>query len=332
MGIGSPFVATTQSAMTHSAIGPGSSLCCYRLLEKISEGGMGEIWSAKHNRLQRPAAVKLVRGDRLRRQAKGRLRELRSRFELEAQSTAVLSSPHTVDLYDFGVAGNGDYYYVMELLDGLDLQSLVKRFGAVPAERAVHLLIQTCDSLADAHFRGMVHRDIKPANIFTCRMGPTVDFVKVLDFGLVKPFAEPAERGAELTADDVVAGTPGFMAPELLEGGEAAPTTDLYALGCVAYWLLTGTQVFEGATPIKVALEHLRAVPDPPSVRSELDIPPSLEAVVLQCLEKDPAQRPASAEEFARVLDAVALPASWGQDRARAWWDLHMPPRIVQSS
>lgn len=318
--------------MTHSEFGTGSSLCCYRLIEKIGEGGMGEIWSAKHNRLQRPAAVKLVRGDRLRQQAKGRIRELRSRFELEAQSTAVLSSPHTVDLYDFGVASSGDYYYVMELLDGLDLQSLVNGFGAVDAERAVHLVIQICDSLADAHFRGMVHRDIKPANIFVCRMGPTVDFVKVLDFGLVKAFGEPSEQMDQLTEDDVLAGTPAFMAPELLEGGEATAASDLYALGCVAYWLLTATHVFEGATPIKVALEHLRAVPEQPSVRSELDIPESLERVVLQCLEKDPERRPASAEELARELDATALPASWGQDRARSWWHLHIPPRGSQSS
>jgi serine/threonine-protein kinase len=237
-----------------------------------------------------------------------------------------------VDLYDFGVASNGDYYYVMELLDGLDLQSLVNRYGAVAAERTVHLLIQACDSLADAHFRGMVHRDIKPANIFTCRMGPTVDFVKVLDFGLVKSFAEPAERGADLTDDDVVSGTPAFMAPEQLEGGESTPATDLYALGCVAYWLLTGTHVFDGATPIKVALEHLRAIPDPPSVRSELDIPEALEGIVLDCLEKDPAQRPVSAEELARTLGAVALPTHWDQDRARAWWDLHMTPRGSQGS
>ena len=177
----------------------------------------------------------------------------------------------------------------------------------------------------------MVHRDIKPANIFVCRMGRTVDFVKVLDFGLVKTFGEPAEQATDVTVDDVIVGTPAYMAPELVEGGGATAASDLYALGCVAYWLLTGTQVFKGATHIKVALEHLQAVPDPPSMRSELDIPESLEAVVLQCLEKDPGRRPASAEEIGRMIDACRLTASWGKDHGRAWWDLHIPPQDALS-
>jgi len=310
--------------MANTELGAGSKLCCYRLVEKLGEGGMGEIWKAEHERLARPAAIKLIRGDALRRQAKGRILELRRRFELEAQATAALHSAHTVDLYDFGVAGNGDFYYVMELLDGLDLQVVVERYGALPAERAVHLLRQACDSLADAHHHAVVHRDIKPANIFICRHGPRVDFVKVLDFGLVRPFqSSPDEE--QLTVDGALVGTPAFMAPELIEEGQASAATDIYALGCVAYWLLTGSLVFDGATPIKVALEHVRTTPEPPSLRTELEIPGSVEETVLRCLEKDAKKRPAGAEELSDLLGACDLPAPWNQERARAWWGLHIP-------
>ena len=310
--------------MADTELGAGSSLCCYRLVEKLGEGGMGEIWKAQHERLARPAAIKLIRGDALRQQAKGRIIELRRRFELEAQATAALHSAHTVDLYDFGVAGNGDFYYVMELLDGIDLQRLVGHYGALPAERAVHLLRQACDSLGDAHHHAMVHRDIKPANIFICRKGPVVDFVKVLDFGLVRPFQEPSDRDEQPTVDGLLVGTPAFMAPEMIEEGQASSATDIYALGCVAYWLLTGSLVFDGATPIKVALEHVRATPVPPSLRTELDIPESVEQTVLRCLEKDPEKRPTSAEELSELLAACELPVPWNQKRARAWWDLHI--------
>ena len=250
------------------------------------------------------------------------------RFEREARATAALTSPHTVQLYDFGVTEDGRLYYVMELLDGLDLDTLVRQHGPLPAERVVHLLRQVCAALQDAHANGLVHRDIKPANVVVSRAGTTFDFVKVLDFGLVK-LGSPrsADKDAiNLSAEDSWSGTPGYMAPEVVLG---APDTDhrvdLYALGCVAYWLLTGTMVFEGENPMQVMMKHAQAEPKRPSDRVDLPIPAALEALVMECLEKDPARRPASAEVMRNRLDAVSLPSVWTAERAEQWWAMHRP-------
>jgi serine/threonine-protein kinase len=295
----------------------------YRISGRLGAGGMGEVWRAEHRMLARPAAIKLIRPEALGVDEANRRTVIR-RFEREARSTAALRSKHTIELYDFGVTEEGAFYYVMELLDGLSLKDLVAKFGPVPAGRAVHVLRQVCHSLGEAHSRGMIHRDIKPANIFACRLGPDVDFVKVLDFGLVKASEAEGPGATELTAEGVVAGTPAFMAPEMAAGPAVDSRADIYALGCVGYWLLTGQPVFEADTPLTTVLQHVQATPVPPSSRTEIEIPPTLEELILTCLEKDPASRPADAEELDRRLEATGLALEWGPDRAREWWQLHM--------
>jgi eukaryotic-like serine/threonine-protein kinase len=302
----------------------------YQLVDRIGAGGMGEVWKAKHRLLVRPAAIKLIRPESLGRSEVERRTALK-RFEREAQATALLRSPHTVELYDFGVTDDGTFYYVMEMLDGLDLKRLVERYGPVPAERAVHILRQACHSLDDAHTAGMVHRDIKPANVFACRRGRDYDFVKVLDFGLVAAHAESDEISrTQLTADGVVSGTPAFMAPEMASGERATdPRADIYALGCVGYWLLTGKVVFEGPSPMAVLLKHMNDLPRPPSTRTELPVPPDLERVILACLAKDPDARPASAEALARALERCAGAGGWTNENAAAWWRRHQPQTVA---
>jgi serine/threonine-protein kinase len=295
----------------------------YRLVELLGRGGMGEVWRAEHRMLARPAAIKLIRRESLQldRESTG----VRRRFEREAAATAMLRSPHTVELYDFGITDDGLFYYAMELLDGLDLDSFVTRFGAVPPPRAVSWLLQACDSLSEAHQRGLVHRDIKPANIYVCRLGTAVDWIKVLDFGLVKQ-APSGAQASRLTVDGVAAGTPGYMAPEMAEGmSNVDHRADIYALGCVGYWLLTGTLVFEGASAVKMIVEHARTPPVPPSARSELVIPAALDEVILSCLAKSPDERPQSALELADRLRSLPVGGSWSAVDARSWWDLHLP-------
>ena len=201
---------------------------------------MGEIWRARHRMLARPVAVKLIRPELLGVKTPVEAASLVARFQREAEATAALHSSHTIALHDFGVTPEGTFYYVMELLEGLDLETLVRRFGPVPPERAIHLLIQACDSLAEAHAAGLVHRDVKPANMLTCHFGLKWDFVKVLDFGLVKT-AWSLGDDDRLTSEGTITGTPAYMAPEAVLGAQAIDArVDLYGLGCVAYWLLTG--------------------------------------------------------------------------------------------
>ena len=246
------------------------------------------------------------------------------RFQREAQVTASLRSPHTVQLYDFGVNDTGSFYYVMELLEGLDLQQIVARFGPQPAERVVMLLRQACRSLAEAHEHGLVHRDIKPANLFVTRLGPEYDYVKVLDFGIVKD--QPGQETTILTSQGILQGTPAFMAPELVSGEQRIDgRTDLYSLGCTAYWALTGQLLFQANTPAQMLLHHLQTPPVPPSEVSELHIPRDLEAILMMCLEKDPARRPSSALELDARLARVPSEQAWTDDRARAWWVAHAP-------
>lgn len=298
----------------------------YTLEEKIGSGGMGEVWRARHRMLIRPAAVKLVTARALG-STPGRDPELRlRRFEREARATAGLKSPHTVQLYDFGMTDDGTLYYVMELLDGMDLDTLIGRFGPVPAERAVHFLLQVCASLDDAHRNGLIHHDIKPANVVVSRVSSAWDFVKVLDFGLVKlDRPRQGDENTRLTNDNAVSGTPGFIAPEVVLGGEEDHRVDIYALGCLAYWLLTGKLVFEGPGLIKVMYDHVHTSPAPPSSRSELPIPSELETLILACLEKEPARRPASAAELQARLHAVPLATPWTSERSEQWWTEHAP-------
>jgi serine/threonine-protein kinase len=249
------------------------------------------------------------------------------RFEREARATAALSSPHTIQIFDFGATDDGTFYYVMELLTGRDLESLVRDFGPLPANRVLYLLRQACHSLADAHARGLVHRDIKPANIYACRMGLDYDFVKVLDFGLVKFKGRSQAPGDSLlTMDHKASGTPAYMAPEVILGEAGVDRrADVYALGCVAYFLLTGQLVFEADTPMKMLLQHVQARPVPPSQRTELPIPPELDALVMSCLEKDPARRPQSAEELLRFRWDCKTCERWTNESAQGWWQIHLP-------
>jgi serine/threonine-protein kinase len=296
----------------------------YQLVEKIGAGGMGEVWRAKHRLLVRPAAIKLIRPEGFGAD-EGGARNALARFDREAQATSTLSSPHSIELYDFGVTEDGTFYYVMELLNGLDLRSLVDRFGPVPAERAVFLLRQACHSLADAHANGIIHRDVKPANIFTCRRGLDLDFVKVLDFGLVKH--QGSTERTQLTMEGIASGTPAFMAPEMATGDRPVDSrADLYALGCVAYWLLTGKLVFEAGTAVQTLLRHVRDVPEPPSKRTEIEVPAELDAIVLALLEKEPERRPADARELsARLAACQSRLPEWTPERARHWWSVHVP-------
>ena len=300
----------------------------YRLLERLGQGGMGEVWRARHRLLARPAAIKLIRPPT----ASSIIgSEAVSRFEREAQAIASLRSPHTVELFDFGIADDGTFYYVMELLNGLDAERIVKKFGPMPAERVIHVIRQVCHSLSEAESRSLVHRDIKPANIVLCRYGEDYDFVKVLDFGIVKAIHEPGLTGGTttvpvLTAEHVVRGTPAFISPEQVLGGRRVDhRADIYATGCLTYWLLTGQLVFTGDTPMEFLIQHTQATPQPPSARTELPIPTELDAIVLACLAKNPSDRPQTARELARRLEAVPVSCEWTADVARTWWERHRP-------
>lgn len=300
------------------------ALGSYRLVERLGAGGMGEVWRAEHHLLARPAAIKLVRPEFAGTTDAGRQGQLQERLGREAQATAMMRSPHTIEIYDFGLANDGTFYYVMELLDGFDLETLVKRFGPIPAERAIKLLIQVCHSLGEAHEQGLIHRDIKPANVYACRYGREVDFVKVLDFGMVKSQREGDDAETKLTGADAVCGTPGFMAPEQVLGDRLVDgRTDLYAVGCLAYWLITGQLVFSGHTTMAILMQHTQAVPVPPSARTEVEVPPALDDIVLACLAKDPDARPPSADTLAEALASIVTRSSWTAARAQEWWNLH---------
>jgi serine/threonine-protein kinase len=301
----------------------------YELVTLLGQGGMGEVWEAKHRLLARRAAVKLVRPELLGASTDAEAKLVLKRFEREAQATAALNSPHTIQVFDFGSTDDGTFYYVMELLMGRDLESMVREFGPVPAARAGYLLRQVCHSLADAHARGLVHRDIKPANIYVCRMGLEYDFVKVLDFGLVKLSSQAAsgERIQTLmTADQRTTGTPAYMAPEIILGEAVIDRrADVYALGCVAYYALTGQLVFEADTPMKMLLQHVQAEPIPPSHRTELPIPHELDELVLACLQKDPNKRPQNAEVLLDMAVGCKTGDCWNQELAKGWWYKHLP-------
>ena len=300
----------------------------YDLEEQIGSGGMGEVWRARHRTLARPTALKLIREDRVVNADSEEAHRVLQRFEREAKATAALRSPHTIDVYDFGVTADGHFFYAMEYLEGLDLETLVTSDGVVPAERAIHLLLQACDSLADAHEHGLTHRDIKPANLFLSRLGPSNDYLKILDFGLVQT-EQAAEISERLTVEGTTSGTPAYMAPEMAVQRDGIDgRADIYALGAVAYWLLTGQYVFEAEGGVAMIVEHVKTTPTPPSQRTEVAIPPALDAIVMKCLEKEPADRFQTARELARALAAVPLENPWTPERAAEWWDLHAQAEV----
>ena len=287
----------------------------YTLEEKIGEGGMGIVYRARHAMLRRPTAIKLLPPEKA-----GNENILR--FEREVQLTAGLSHPNTVAIFDYGRTADGIFYYAMEYLDGLNLDQLVKLEGPLPARRVVHILQQVCGALAEAHDVGLVHRDVKPANIILCERGGMADVAKVVDFGLVKRFRpDPTEVTMAATLGTSLVGTPLFMAPESFRGdGHVDARSDLYALGAVAYLLLTGTPVFSARTVVEVCAHHLHTQPDPPSERLGRLVPPDLERLVLQCLAKSPADRPQSARALRRDLDRCASIDAWSEAEAASWW------------
>jgi serine/threonine-protein kinase len=285
----------------------------YRLLRRLGAGGMGEVYLAEHALLRRPCAVKVIRPERA-----GDPQNL-SRFEREVRATAALTHPNTVEVYDYGHADDGTFYYAMEYLPGLSLEDLVQRHDPLPPGRAVHLLRQVCGALGEAHAAGLVHRDVKPGNVLVCARGGRHDVAKLLDFGLVQ--AHGLEEGTEkLTRQGAIAGTPAFMSPEQAAGhADVDGRSDLYSLGAVAYYLLTGRPPFERQTVVQTLAAHLGEPPLPPD-RHRPDVPADLQAVVLRCLEKDPARRFADAGELDRALAGCACAGGWTSETAAGWW------------
>lgn len=287
----------------------------YTLVERIGQGGMGTVYRAQHALLRRPTAVKVIRSVDLD-------SATRIRFEREVQATAQLSHPNTVAIYDFGHAAGGVFYYAMEYLNGITLQELVRSDGPQPQARVVHILQQVCGSLAEAHAAGLVHRDIKPANIMLCRSGGMFDVAKVLDFGLVRNL----DSGESLlTAAGALAGTPHYMAPEYItEPRSADARSDVYAVAAVAFYLLTGRLLFDGGSMVSVLTRHMTEEPPRPSTITPQPVEPSLEALLLTCLDKDPDQRPRDAGELLERLEQLQLAHGlrWTQKDARSWWEV----------
>src|SRR6185369_3466621 len=279
----------------------------YKLEQRLGSGGMGVVYRGQHAMLRRPTAIKMLDVDKVN---AGALQ----RFEREVQITSQLNNPHTVAIYDFGHTPEGVFYYAMEYLDGIDLQTLVERYGPQPVPRVIHMLLQVCSSLYEAHSLGLVHRDIKPANIMLNRRGGEPDVVKVLDFGLVKAVEDKkGEPGGDMS------GTPLYMSPEAIQMPDSIDArSDLYALGAVGYFLLTGQTAFSARTLSELCQQHVSAIPDAPSQKLGRAVSPELEHAILACLEKNRAKRPQTARDLSTMLDRVA--ATWSLDDAEAWW------------
>jgi serine/threonine protein kinase len=328
-------VAASRAEARH-AEARARELGSYRLVAKLGTGGMGEVWRAEHRLLARSAAIKLIRAEAL--HDPHSVNEIRERFRREAQTLASMRSRHTIEIFDYGVTAEGVFYYVMELLDGLDLESIIVRYGAQPATRVINMMVQACASLAEAHDAGMLHRDIKPPNLFLSRAADELDIVKLLDFGIVSTLGEPTQRPAQpeqtfpdtgkLTQVGAMLGTPGFMAPEQILGMELDGRADLYALGCCAWWLLAGREVFSRDVGEAKLLNRHISEPLPrlaDHVRGWFPI--ELEAVLASCLAKDAEMRPANARVLAAQLRAIPIPPQydWNDAHAVAWWTSYQP-------
>ncbi len=322
----SALVAVQISKVVHqltAGIAKAREVGSYKLVERLGMGGMAEVWRANHRMLRRPAAVKLIRPKVLVDHGPADSERLLRLFTREVRTTASLRSPHTIQIYDFGITREGAFYYVMELLDGIDLMTLVERFGPQPAERTASLMKQVCHSLREAHERNFVHRDIKPANILACAVGGDYDFVKVLDFGLV---LDRHLTSQELEDEKQFVGTPAVMAPEMVRfQAPVDARADLYALGCVGYWLITGKRVFEAETRHDMLVMHAHQKPVLPSKRIDRPVHPGLEAVIMQCLEKNPNKRPQTARELSDALSALTFERPWTDERAALWWKQNQP-------
>jgi serine/threonine-protein kinase len=287
----------------------GDQLGQYTLDEIIGEGGMGTVYRANHALLRRPTAIKLLRPD-------NNSEVQIARFQQEVQLTSELTHPNTIAIYDYGTTPDGVFYYVMEHLDGVDLQKLVARSGPQPASRVIHILRQVCSALAEAHGRGLIHRDIKPANIILCQLGEVPDVVKIVDFGLVKE----QEKNSNLTGAGI-AGTPAYLSPEAIHGPDSVTAlSDIYAIGCTAYYLLTGDTVFEASGTAEMCLHHVETDPTPPSERANVSVPTELEGLLLQCLAKNPRDRPTDARTIYEALSHLAHTHEWDEAKALSWW------------
>jgi serine/threonine protein kinase len=326
---------TAAREAARSAEARAKQLGSYRLVERLGAGGMGEVWRAEHQLLARKAAIKLVRKDVVRDRQHAEL--IQERFRREAQTLASMRSRHTIELYDYGVTDDGTFFYVMELLEGLDLAQLVREYGPQPAARVISIMRQACQSLAEAHDAGLLHRDVKPANLELCRAAEEVDILKVLDFGIVHNITDPVEvqrtlaragkvptsteSGERLTMEGVVVGTPGYIPPEQAIAAPLDPRGDVYALACVAWYLLVGTEIFVRATEDEILRAH---VSEPvPALRDNVRgwLPEELEQLLVRCLAKEPHDRP-DARTLAKALAAIPVPAAyaWTEERAQVWW------------
>lgn len=311
-------------------VGKAREMGSYQLGDLLKRGGMGEIYKATHRMLARPAAIKLIRAEMLGAQDEDSGELAVKRFYREAEAAANLRCPHTVELFDFGVTEDHTLYFVMELLEGMDLESLVREHGPMPPARVIHVLRQVCESLEEAHTKGLVHRDIKPANIHLGQVGVRHDFVKVLDFGLVKSVKADDAGDSLATSVGRTPGTPAYMAPEMAVGEAVDARADIYALGCVAYFLLTGKLVFDAENTFQMVAKHLRNQPVPPSLRAGVEIPQQLEDIVMSCLAKRPDDRPPSAALLSKSLGAVRT-IVWTEDQAMEWWKGRQPDRSLSS-
>ncbi|MEM6531805.1 MAG: serine/threonine-protein kinase [Myxococcota bacterium] len=310
------FVAWSVSRVIYSLrreVTEAKQLGQYTIEERLGGGGMGHVYRATHGLLQRPTALKLIRFS----DAKER-ESLTQRFEHEVKLTALLTHPNTITVFDYGRTEDGVFYYAMELLNGASLQQIVEIGGPMEPPRALHVIRQAAAALTEAHAMGLIHRDIKPANIMLAKLGGMHDVVKVLDFGLVKRFTGSAD--AEMTLDGSLVGTPHYMAPESAAGNDVNAQSDVYALGAVLYFLLSGQTVFSGKTPVEVIGHHLHSPVSPPSSHSTYAFPSGLDELVMACLEKEPTARPNGA---AGVLEALTQleSALWTERNAHEWWD-----------